>query len=408
LAQNWAGNISYQTEILRPQTKAELAELVAGATSLRVVGSGHSFNRLPDSADTLVSIAGLPEVFEIDPVARQVRISAGYRYGDVARRLHEQGWALHNLASLGHISVAGAVATATHGSGSGNQNLASQVVGLRVMAADGSESWVRQDDPDFAGYVVGLGALGVVTELELSIQPSFEVTQTIYVGAQWSAVLPALDAVMGHYSVSLFTSWQPEGPDQIWVKRRTDVTASGEFGFGEPAGAKLHPLPGIDPVHCTEQLGVSGPWHERLPHFKLEFTPSNGEEVQSEWLIDRRFAGEAIAALIELAPKFRHLLQISEIRAIRADDFWLSSAYGRDTIGLHFTWHKTDEIYQVLPEIEEALAGFGLRPHWGKVFAENWPAVRREYPRFGDWVALCNRVDPSGKFRNEFVSSLIG
>jgi xylitol oxidase len=343
------------------------------------------------------------------------------RYGELAKYLNSVGYALRNMASLPHISVAGSCATATHGSGDANQNLPSAVRGLELVTASGELARISADPEDsfgsqeFDGVVVGLGGLGVVTTMELEIVPAFEVRQWVYEDIPAEAVTGSFEEIFGSaYSVSVFTDWR-RGPgrdgrgNRIWQKQRADTPATGGGGAPEWLGGQLadgprNPVPGMAAANATEQLGTPGPGHERLPHFRLAFTPSNGEELQSEYLVARDVAVPALEAIAALGGQIAPVLQISEIRTMAADDLWLSMAYQRDTVGFHFTWIKDEAaVAPVVSAIEAALAPFAARPHWGKVFSTSPEEVRDLYPRYGDFVALLDRYDPAGKFRNEFM-----
>ena len=403
---NWAGNHVYPASVVhRPRTVEQVQEVVAAAPRVRAVGSRHSFNDLVD-APALISLDALPELCELDPDGRTVRVGAAVRYGALATHLHARGWALHNLASLPHISVAGAVATATHGSGDRSANLATAVVGLELVTADGSLLTLTRADADLAGAVVGLGALGVVTALLLEVEPTYDVVQEVHTGLPWAVVLADVDAVLGSAdSVSLFTDWQGDAVAQVWRKTRITRGASGFTAPGAVrAGAAMHPLAGGDAASTTEQLGVAGPWHERLPHFRMEFTPSAGEELQSEWFVDRRDAAAAIEAVRALGQRLAPVLLVSEVRSVAADGLWLSMAEGRDSVGLHFTWKPLQaEVEALLPVVEQALAPYAARPHWGKLFADVDRDLDSRYPRMGDFRALAARLDPDGTFRNDFL-----
>ena len=409
----WAGNLTYAAaRVHEPRTVEQVQEVVAGARRVRALGTRHCFNDLADTEHDLVRLDGLDPDVRVDAGARTVSVAAGTRYGALARVLHAQGWALHDLASLPHISVAGAVATATHGSGDRSRNLAAAVAAVDLVTADGTLRHVARGDADFPGVVVGLGALGVVVRVTLDVEPTYDVAQEVHTDLPWDVALEHLDDVTASAdSVSLFTDWTGPAVQQVWRKTRLTAGARHErrtelFG-ARPAPGPLHPLPGIDPVHCTEQLGVPGPWHERLPHFRLEFTPSNGDELQSEYLVPRERAAEAFAALRGLAPVVAPLLQVSEVRTVAGDDLWLSTASGGDRVALHFTWHpRQAEVEAVLPRLEAALAPLGARPHWGKLFASlGTPGSdpRALYPRLDDFRALVARTDPEGTFRNAFV-----
>jgi xylitol oxidase len=328
------------------------------------------------------------------------------RYGELAEHLHRSGWALANLASLPHISVAGAVATGTHGSGDTNQPLSSSVRALDVVGADGEVRTVRRGDPDFEGWVVALGALGVVTRLELDLEPDFDVLSGQFTDLGWEALDEHLEELMGcAYSVSLFTRWST-GVDQVWVKSREATLPDQLFG-ARRATRTLHMLPDAAVEAVTEQ-GVPGPWHERLPHFRLAFTPSRGEELQSEYFLPRSAARDAFAALRDLAPALAPLLQVSEVRTVAADDQWLSGACERDTIGVHFTWVLDEPgVRAVLPRVEAALLPLGARPHWGKCSVTGAADFRAAYPHLADFAHLRAEVDPKDKFLNPLLEGLV-
>ena len=410
---NWAGNYRYQApRIAHPESVAELQDLVAGAQHVRALGSRHSFNAIADTEGTLAVLDRLEPGINIDAGTMTVAVSGGTRYGTLATELQRQGFAIHNLASLPHISIAGAVATATHGSGDANGNLATAVAGLTMVTADGSLLTARRGDPDFDGMVVGLGALGIVTELILDIEPSYEVSQNVFENLSWERVLADFDAVTSSaYSVSLFTDWSGGTIGQAWLKRRTALASppSPEAFFGgTPATEARHPLPGVSGSNCTQQLGIPGPWSERLAHFRMEFTPSQGDELQSEYFIPREHAADALRTMRRLSDVVTPLLLIGEIRTMAADSLWLSPNYGRHGIGLHFTWRQDQPAVEaVLPLIEAELAPFAARPHWGKLFDAGAAAVAPLYPRFGDFIALAGRLDPAGKFRNAFLDRTV-
>ncbi len=409
---NWAKNHTYRADVLHePATIEQLQDLVARTPRLRVLGSRHCFNDVADS-EALVSLERLPEVVELDESARTVRVSGGIRYGTLAQRLHPRGWAVHNLASLPHISVAGAVATATHGSGDRSGNLASAVRGLEILRSDGELVTLTADDADLAGAVVHLGALGVVVAVTLAVEPAYDVAQEVRTGLPWDAALEHLDEITASAdSVSLFTDWRGDAVGQVWRKVRVPAGARADRAdravrhFGALAAAEqMHPLAGVDPVSTTAQLGVPGPWHERLPHFRMEFTPSHGDELQSEYLVPREHAPDALRAVRAMADRVAPLLLVSEVRTIAADHLWLSTAYGRASVGLHFTWKPLqDDVVSLLPALEGALAPFAARPHWGKLFADADRDLATLYPRMPDFRDLVARMDPRGAFRNDYL-----
>jgi xylitol oxidase len=410
---NWAGNYAYgAARVHRPATVAELAELVAASSKLKILGTRHSFNDIADTTGDLVSLERLNRILALNGTASAttVTIEPGVRYGELAHHLHARGYALPNLASLPHISIAGACATATHGSGDANQVLASSVRAMEVITADRAvRTFSRDADEDtFRGAVVGLGGLGAVIKLTLDIVPTFDVRQRVYEKLPLAAAVAHFDAISGSaYSVSLFTDWRSDSINQVWLKHRGGDTAGDALltSLGTtPASRRLHPIPGISAENCTEQLGIPGPWHERLPHFRMEFTPSAGEELQSEYFVPREHAPAALRAIDAMRDRVAPLLQISEIRTIAADEFWMSPCYRRPSVAIHFTWRKDwPAVRALLPAIEAQLATFDARPHWGKLFTMAPPELATLYPNLGDFRELVAACDPAGKFRNAFL-----
>jgi xylitol oxidase len=391
---NWGGSYEYRAHTVhRPASVAELQEIVSRAPRIRVLGSRHSFTDVGDSEE-LVTLDGLPGDIEIGDGT--VTVPGHVRYGELAEALKVEGLSLHNLASLPHISVAGAIATATHGSGTGN--LATAVAGLELVTSDGELHATRRGDPDFDGMVVGLGALGAVTRVTLDVEPAYEIAQRVFEGLPWDAVPGVFGAA---YSVSVFTLWG-ETTDQVWLKARGEPPE--ELPGARPATANVHPLPGMDPVNCTSQLGVPGAWSDRLPHFQMGFTPSAGEEIQSEYLVPLEHAAAAIEAVRGIGDALRPALQIAELRTVTADGLWMSMQQGRDTLGFHFTWKREPELVTRLAgALEVVLAPFEPRPHWGKLFLAGAATIADRYERLPDFAALAQRLDARGAFRNDWL-----
>ncbi|HET9893969.1 MAG TPA: FAD-binding protein [Streptosporangiaceae bacterium] len=404
---NWAGNVSFNAaRFHQPSSVSEVRRLVAEAGRVKALGTGHSFSRIADTPGDLISLERLPTIIAIDPGQSSVTISADVTYGELAPRLHDAGLALANLGSLPHISVAGACATGTHGSGNRLGNLATAVSAIEMVTADGDLVTLRRGQGDFPGAVVALGALGIVVGLTLGTEPTYYLRQYVYDDLPQGFLDEQLAVIFaGGYSVSLFTDWRGQLINQVWIKQRLPA------GDPEPElhGARLadgprHPVPGMSPAHCTPQLGVAGPWHKRLPHFQFDSTPSAGRELQSEYLLPRSSAVAAISAIGAVRDVVAPVLQVSEMRTIAADDLWLSPCYQRDSVALHFTW--IDDLSAVAPAlavVEEQLAPFHPRPHWGKLFDR-----AGRYDRLPDFLHLMDRYDPAGKFGNDFLSNSLG
>jgi xylitol oxidase len=411
VGENWARSYEYTAKTLaRPTSVAEVQDVVAAADRVRALGSRHSFTDLADSPGMLVSLELLDSPIEIDEQNHTVTVGGGVRYGDLATELQFNGWALHNLASLPHISVAGAIATGTHGSGDLNGTLSAAVSALEIVTASGELLTLRRGQPEFDGAVVSLGALGIVTRVSIDIQPTFDVRQDLYDDLSFTALLANFDAVTSSaYSVSLFTNWLGETLDTVWIKSRMDAPAPPEHVLGaQRQRADRHMLPDQPSINVTQQGGVAGAWNDRLAHFKMGFTPSNGEELQSEYLVPRDNAVAAIEAVRTLGSRIAPLLLVTELRTMSADSLWLSGAYETGAVGIHFTWKPlAAEVRALLPELEALLLPFGARPHWGKVFVAERAAIEPLYPRLADFRQLAARLDPERKFGNAFLERTV-
>ena len=416
-AATWAGTHVFGAQAIHtPRTLAEAQQLISDSPRIRALGTRHSFNDIADSPGVLVSLVDLEPGIEIDETGIEptVTVTGGTTYGVLAAELESRGFALHNMGSLPHISVAGAISTATHGSGNRNGNLATAVRALDVIGVDGEITTVRAGDPAFEGSVVALGLLGVTARVTLAIEPSFQVRQDIYSDLPWSAVLERFDEISGcGYSVSLFTNWLGDTVQRMWLKTRLADGDPGELP-DELFGGRLEVIPQRSPAgefldNTTLQGGIPGPWSERLPHFRFDATPSNGDEIQTEYLISRADAAAALEALRPLGPLIEPALLITELRTVAADELWMSTAYQRDSLCIHFTWKNLPaEVAAIIPLIEAALERFSPRAHWGKVFTLDAATVRARYNNLDDFAALVASRDPENKFGNAYSATVLG
>ena len=413
---NWAGNYAYRAaQIHYPESVEQIQELVRDSSNIKALGTRHSFNAIADSSGDLISLEHFNRILELDSENRTVTIEAGVRYGELGRWLHEKGYALHNLASLPHISVAGACSTGTHGSGDHNGNLATAVSSMEMVAANGEIIVLsREQNPEhFHGVVLGLGGLGVVTKLTLDISPTFEMRQDVYENLPLAQLEGHFDDLFSSaYSVSLFTDWRNATFNQVWLKRKVppDSAFNREPTLFEAtiATRHLHPITSLSAENCTEQMGIPGPWHERLPHFRMDFTPSSGEELQSEYLIPRQHAFAALHTIDKLREHVSPLLHISEVRTIAADDLWMSPCYEQSCIAIHFTWKKDwSAVRKILPIIEDGLERFNARPHWGKLFTMTPERIGSLYEKLREFQELIRQYDSQGKFRNAYLDKYI-
>ena len=409
---NWAGNFRYSTDnVYRPATVPEVQDAVRKCKQARALGTRHCFNRIADSTANQISVRAMNKVVSIDNQARTVTVEGGISYGQLCPALDAGGFALHNLASLPHISIAGACATATHGSGVKNGNLSTGVRAMEFVNANGDLVTLSrdQDGERFEGAVVNLGALGIVTKLTLDVQPTYQMKQVVYRSLPLKELTDNFAAIEASgYSVSLFTDWQKENINQVWIKSRIDQSGTSaappEFYGAKLATRNMHPIDTLTAENCTEQMGVPGPWYERLPHFRMGFTPSAGQELQSEYFVPAEHAVEAIQAVFKIGDSITPHLFITEIRTIAADHLWMSPCYKQDRVAIHFTWKpEWDAVKQTLPLIEKTLAPYHARPHWGKLFTMPPDHLQSLIQRLPDFRALAKQYDPSGKFRNEFI-----
>lgn len=412
--ENWAGHIPYgAAHYHSPTTMAELQAIVRAADKVRLIGSRHSFNPIHDCTDTIIALDKLPQTVTVDEARQTATVSAGITYRELCPQLHHAGYALHNLASLDHITVIGACMTATHGSGDRHGNLATIVSGLEMVTADGAVVTLsREKEGDhFLGTVVALGALGVVTKVTLDLLPTFLIQQDIYEKLPLAQVYQNFDAIMSAgYSVSLFLDWQHDWVDTVWVKQQLAPqqlpTVPATFFDATLAPRKR----AIDPAsdRYLTPIGVPGAWYERLPHFAFKDALRQGNELQSEYFVDRRHIVAAMQAVAQLRAGLAPIIGVTELRTVAADQLWLSPAYGQDIVGIHFNWQKKwPEIQHFLPTLEAALAPFQPRPHWGKLFGLAPAQVQAGYTRLADFQALARDYDPQGKFRNAFVDTYL-
>jgi alditol oxidase len=407
---NWAGNLTYSTDhLLTPNSVEELQQAIKANKKVRALGTKHCFNTIADSNDTQISTAGFNKLISIDKQNKTVTVGAGIKYGEFCKQLDESGFALHNLASLPHISVAGACATSTHGSGIRNGSLATAVSAIEFVNGNGELVQLSRanNGAEFLGAVVNLGALGVLTKLTLDVQPTFTMKQVVYQNMPMAALEKNFETIMSSgYSVSLFTDWTKKNVSEVWIKSKSDdmKQIAPEFFGAKLATKNLHPIEALDAINCTEQMGVEGPWYERMPHFRMGFTPSSGKELQSEFFIPFEHAYDGFMAIEQLNTKISPHLMITEVRAIAADDLLMSPFKGKTCVAFHFTWkQEVEAVTAVLPLIEAALAPFNPRPHWGKVFTMQPSVLQSRIAGLDEFKSLMMKHDPEGKFRNAFI-----
>jgi alditol oxidase len=413
---NWAGNYEFSTTNLHhPTSIEEIQALMKNSRKVKVLGTRHSFNHIADSDDVHISLNHFNNVVALDTERCTVTVEAGMRYGELGVYLNAQGFAIHNMASLPHITIIGAVSTATHGSGAKNGSLATAVSGLEFVTGNGDIVTLSReiDGEQFNGAVVGLGGIGVVTKITLDIMPRFDMQQYVYLNLPAAQMVENWDAILASaYSVSIFTDWQTENHNQIWLKMLvtddTPIEEKPEFFGAARATKRYHPIGEMAADNCTEQMGIRGSWHERLSHFTMDAIANEGNDLQAEYFVSRQNALEAFKVMSELRATLAPVIAISEIRMIAADDLWMSPYYKQDSVAIHFSWQRDlPGVLQVLPIIEERLAPFAPRPHWGKLFTMPAKDIQSRYEKLADFRQLLQHYDPQGKFRNAFLDEYI-
>jgi xylitol oxidase len=412
---NWGRNIIFKAKnIEQPTSVEELQELMRKVGNKKGLGSTHSYNDIADSPMTQISLRKLNKMISIDEINSTVTIEGGIKYEELGPKLYEKGFALHNLASLPQVTVAGACSTGTHGSGTGNGSLATVVREMEICTSDGQLINLSRDNNQdkFDGMVVSLGGLGMITRMVLDIQPAYDARQDLFLDLPLETVIENFDEIMSSgYSVSLFTKWQNDIVDQVWIKRRVDQPIDDlgtEFFGGKMCQRNIHPIIELSAESCTDQMGKVGPWYDRVPHFKINALPSAWDELQSEFFVPIAHAGDAMRAIAKLGDKILPYLYISEIRTIAADNLWMSQFYKRESVAFHFTWKSNWlEVQKLLPEIEAALAPFDVRPHWAKLYTINAKTIQESYERFPDFLELLKTYDPEGRFRNDYLNRII-
>lgn len=410
LLMNWSENFTFEaTGVERPKTIAQLQDVVAAAPRAKAVGTRHCFTRIADSpGGVLVDTSGLDVGVTVDHDTMTATVPAGWSYSKIVAELEAQGVALPNLASLPHVSIAGATATGTHGSGDTNQVMAACMSGIELVDGEGELRTIDSGHPDLKALSVGLGAFGIFTTLTVDVEPSYLVQGAYFRETSWQNLLDNLDDVMASaYSVNLHAAYSDTNVRGIWSKYRLEGSEPLDlpdelFGMTRVEGQLT---PGKNTI-----INEPGPWSERLAHFTPESAPSaEGDELQTEYFVDRKHGAAAINALRKMGADLDPHLHGTEIRTVASDDLWLSPCYRRETLSLGMTWRKHEpEVRALLPRMEEALAPFEARPHWAKLFAYDRSALLDQFEHLDATLTLAESYDPNGTFNNPYLERIRG
>lgn len=395
---NWGGNFNYSTQNIQyPRSVAEVQQIVKNAGKLRVVGSRHSFSKIADSECTMLSTIGLNKIIGINGSIPSVTVQGGLTYTDLLTSLNTAGFALPNLASLAEISVGGAASTNAHGTGVANQALANHIRSMEIVLANGSLLTIGPNDPRLKGMAAGLGAFGVVTQLELKLVPAFNITTYTYVNMPVQNSYENFAALQnmgfGVLLVNMFTA--PDAWNIAIVYARSDANNTAMLTSNLFGGTLVSQTtqPSYLALLSIAQIGLSG---------------VDGNEIQTEYFVPISKAVEAIKAVTAVANStniFPSLATAFVIRTIASDDLWMSEYYGNDTmVAIHFSWqNNVTAVEAVLPQLERAMIPYGARPHWGKMFTMEPEDFLPHYPKVNEFKKLAEQLDPKGKFRNEFL-----
>mmetsp|Transcript_11314 Transcript_11314/g.18512 ORF Transcript_11314/g.18512 Transcript_11314/m.18512 type:complete len:495 (+) Transcript_11314:56-1540(+) len=460
---NWAGNQSWgpATRLFEPENMEALQHTVASHPKLRAIGSTHSFSPLFNAGDDnigFVSMRKMPRICLLDDIEGVVSIDAGTTYSELCNALRDTSWALPMTAALPHFSVAGAVATGTHGSsGVGPcgrvaiSGLADAVVEMKFVGADGETRTVRKGDPEFSFSVVSLGMLGICTHLKLQLVRNFDVEQCVYgswpaheshgpTGAELSDALAVLpEAMRSCDAFSLFVDFSVDAPGMLILKRFTPAAAGDASASGEREarkGEKCNSSVGFSPKQRfgklllkndavynfiegdTFETTVKGRWFDQLHVWMKDaapFGPQGAPELQFEHFVPLRYAKECLERLHLIARSWPGILY-AEIRAVRADDQALSpynasEEDGFDTLAISHGIHSglgEERVLQAAAIVEDGLSDFNPKPHWGKLSNLTHAKASRMYgPKLEAFRHHVGNIDPEGKFSNPWLDEVI-
>ncbi|KAI1701064.1 FAD binding domain-containing protein [Ditylenchus destructor] len=408
---NWGDNFLFSTQNIQyPTTVEEVQEIVQNADKVRVVGTRHSFSTCADSPDTILSTLALKNIIGFDDSVPSITVQAGIAYTDLNPYLQYLGFALPNLATLAEISVGGASQTGAHGSGLSNQCLASHIRSLKIVLANGTLATYGPNDPELKAIALGVGAFGVITQVELKVEPTFNITNYFFLNMTAQNLYDHFDEIENTgYTAQLFTDFSTPGVwGQIMIMDRSGSNAnigSLQNLYGATrATTKVSPILALPPTYLVDQ-GVEQPWYFGLVDYHLGLSGFDGGEIQSEYFLPYENAVAAIKAVTTLSDLIAPRVHTMLIRTIKGDDLWLSEMYSQSSVvAIHFTWKlNMTAVMEVLPQIEQLLIPYCAKPHWGKVFAQGPETFLHCYPKLADFKQLAEQLDPTHKFRNQFL-----
>ena len=424
---NWAGNVTDSAAVLSPRTQDELVEMVhssaAAGRRIRPVGSGHSFTPIAQAGDTRLSLRHLSGIVAADRATGRVRVLAGTTLRVLNRALDLLGLAMPNLGDIDAQTLAGATSTGTHGTGATLPGLSAGIVGLRLVTPDGASRWVDESDPELFGAArVGLGALGVVTEIELACLPAYRL-RAVERPDLLDAVLPRIQEHFdAHRHFELY--WFPgtrrvqtkandlvaddvDEPLAPWRRRLDDELLSNTV-FGA-ANRVLTAVPrAVLPFNAVAARALTERSYT-APSHEVFVTPRTVRFVESEYAVPREAVADVLTDLVAWVERHREPISFPvEVRVAAPDDMWLSTGYERANayVAVH-QYHRGDH-RAYFAAFEEIVAAHAGRPHWGKVHGLGAEQLADLYPRHGDFVALRDRLDPERVLTNDYLDRVLG
>ena len=424
---NWAGNVTDSAAVLSPRTQDELVEMVhssaAAGRRIRPVGSGHSFTPIAQAGDTRLSLRHLSGIVAADRATGRVRVLAGTTLRVLNRALDLLGLAMPNLGDIDAQTLAGATSTGTHGTGATLPGLSAGIVGLRLVTPDGASRWVDESDPELFGAArVGLGALGVVTEIELACLPAYRL-RAVERPDSLDAVLPRIQEHFdAHRHFELY--WFPgtrrvqtkandlvaddvDEPLAPWRRRLDDELLSNTV-FGA-ANRVLTAVPrAVLPFNAVAARALTERSYT-APSHEVFVTPRTVRFVESEYAVPREAVADVLTDLVAWVERHREPISFPvEVRVAAPDDMWLSTGYERANayVAVH-QYHRGDH-RAYFAAFEEIVAAHAGRPHWGKLHGLGAEQLADLYPRHGDFVALRDRLDPERVLTNDYLDRVLG
>lgn len=422
LFKNWAGNVSNIVKCyVQPETEAELIEIIKSSDSIKVVGTAHSWSPIHQSQHTILNLDLYNKILLTDKIQHIIKVQAGIKIWQLNEYLDKQGLALKNLGSIDQQSIAGAISTGTHGTGIAFQVLASQIIEFSLIKADGEKINIHKEKNKelFNATIINLGALGIISEITLQVCPSFNLHE-------YTTTLP-FDEVIENLDKHLeennhFKLWWLPPTDDIVVfrfnktEKAINDTKIRQFLQDKILSvyiyrffvwiAKLIP-PFAKFLNKLLTLNMKGPIDRIQKSYKVHIVPEPPLHRETEWTFELSKAKEILKAYKKFITENKYNLNfIQEIRFTKADDFWLSACYKRDSIWLGLYAYEHENWDKALQEYEDFAKKYDGRPHWGKEFSRDKNYIKQQYAKYDDFKEIKQAFDPSGKFSNAYLKDI--